>query len=123
MPAVRSYKDLNVWQASMDLVDVCFEIVEGIRHPYRFIFCDQLMRAGVSIPSNIAEGHRRSTKGFLNHLSYSLGSLIELETVIELLLRRDLDQARARRKVRASLRVNRSNAPCPGRILGDAVLA
>jgi four helix bundle protein len=74
----------------MELVDVCFEIVEGIRHPYRFIFSDQLMRASVSIPSNIAEGHRRSTKGYMNHLSYSLGSLAEVETILELLQRRQL---------------------------------
>lgn len=67
MNQISSYKDLKVWQVSMDLVDVCFDIVEAIPHPYRFIFCDQLLRAGISIPSNIAEGSRRTTKGYLNH--------------------------------------------------------
>lgn len=79
MKQINSYKDLTVWQVSMDLVNVCFEIVEAIPHPYRFIFCDQLLRAGISIPSNIAEGSRRTTKGYLNHLSYSLGSQAERE--------------------------------------------
>ncbi len=90
MTQINSYKDLTVWQASMDLVDVCFDIVEAIPHPYRFIFCDQLLRAGISIPSNIAEGSRRTTKGYLNHLSYSLGSQAEVETVLEVIRRRKL---------------------------------
>jgi len=74
----------------MDLVNVCFDIVEAIPHPYRFIFCDQLLRAGISIPSNIAEGSRRTTTGYLNHLSYSLGSQAEVETVLEVISRRKL---------------------------------
>ncbi len=90
MNQISSYKDLKVWQVSMDLVDVCFDIVEAIPHPYRFIFCDQLLRAGISIPSNIAEGSRRTTKGYLNHLSYSLGSQAEVETVLEVIRRRKL---------------------------------
>ena len=53
----------------MDLADVCFDIVEAIPHPYKFTFADQLIPAGISIPSNIAEGSRRPTKAYLNHLS------------------------------------------------------
>ena len=45
MTKIKFYKDLTVWQASVDLVD-----------PYRFVFCKQLLSAGISIPSNIAEG-------------------------------------------------------------------
>lgn len=90
MPTLRSYKDLHVWQASMERVDVCCEIVGPIPHPYRFTFCDQLLRASISIPSNIAEGHCRSTKGYLNHLTYALGSQSELETILEIIKRREL---------------------------------
>jgi four helix bundle protein len=90
MTKINSCKDLTVWQASMDLVDVCFDIVEAIPHPYRFIFCNQLLPAGISIPSNIAEGSKRTTRGYLNHLSYSLGSQAEVETVLEVIGRRKL---------------------------------
>lgn len=85
VPKLRSYEDLRVWQAGIELVDLCFDIVESIPHPYRFVFCSQLLRASISIPSNIAEGHCRTTKGYLNHLGYSLGSLAEVETIVELL--------------------------------------
>ena len=90
MASITSFKDLTVWQVSMDLADVCFDIVEAIPHPYRFIFADQLIPAGISIPSNIAEGSRRPTKAYLNHLSFSLGSHGEVETLFELIRRRKL---------------------------------
>ena len=90
MTNITSYKDLEVWQVSMDLVDVCFDIVEVIPHRYRFIFCNQLIPAGISIPSNIAEGSRRPNKAYLNHLSYSLGSQAETETLFEVIRRRKL---------------------------------
>ena len=60
MTTITSYKDLEVWQVSMDLVDACFDVVEVIPQQYRFIFCNQLIPAGISIPSNIAEVQRRS---------------------------------------------------------------
>ena len=90
MKQINSFKDLTVWQVSMDLADVCFDIVEAIPHPYRFTFANQLIPAGISIPSNIAEGSRRPTKAYLNHLSYSLGSHGEVETLFELIRRRKL---------------------------------
>jgi four helix bundle protein len=90
MTKINSFRDLTVWQVSMDLADVCFDIIEAIPHPYKFAFCDQLIPAGISIPSNIAEGSRRPTKAYLNHLSYSLGSHGEVETLFELIHRRKL---------------------------------
>jgi four helix bundle protein len=90
MTSINSFKDLIVWQRSMDLADVCFDIVEAIRHPYRFIFADQLLPSGISIPSNIAEGSRRPTNAYLNHVSISLGSHGEVETLLELIRRRKL---------------------------------
>jgi len=93
MAKLNSYKDLKVWQLGMDLLDVCFEIVEVLPPKYVFTFCNQLLRAAISIPSNIAEGSRRTRKGHLNHLSYSLGSQAELETVLEVIKRRKLVSA------------------------------
>ena len=90
MTQITSFKDLTAWQVSMALADVCFDIVEAIPHPYRFTFANQLIPAGISIPSNIAEGSRRPTKAYLNHLSYSLGSHGEVGTLFELIQRRKL---------------------------------
>ena len=90
MTQLNSFRDLTVWQVSMDLADVCFDIVEAIPYPYRFTFTNQVIPAGISIPSNIAEGSRRPTRAYLNHLSYSLGSHGELETLFELIHRRKL---------------------------------
>ena len=90
MTKINSFKDLVVWQASMDLVDVCFDIVEAIQHPYRYIFADQFLPASISISSNVAEGSRRPTKAYLNHVSISLGSHGEVETLFELIQRRKL---------------------------------
>jgi four helix bundle protein len=90
MTTINSFRDLTVWQASMDLADVCFDIVDAIPHPYRFVFANQLLPAGISIPSNIAEGSRRPTKAYLNHISFSLGSHGEVDTLFELIHRRKL---------------------------------
>ena len=73
MTIINSYKDLEVWQVSMDLVNVCFNVVEVLPSHYRFTFSNQLLPARISIPSNIAKGSRRPTRAYLNHLSYSLG--------------------------------------------------
>ena len=89
MAQINSFKDLVVWQVSMDLAYLCFDFVETIPHPYKFTFADQLLPAGISIPSNIAEGSRRPTKAYLNHLSYSLGSHGEVETLFEVIRRRN----------------------------------
>ena len=59
-------------------------------YPYRFRFADQLIPAGISIASNIAERSRRPTKAYLSHLSFSLGSHAEVETLFELIRGRNL---------------------------------
>jgi four helix bundle protein len=90
MTQINSFRDLVVWQVSMDLADVCFDVVEAIPHPYRFVFADQLLPAGISIPANVAEGSRRPTRAYRNHVSISLGSHGEVETLFELIRRRKL---------------------------------
>lgn len=88
MTQIKSFRDLIVWQTSTDLADVCFDIVDAIPHSFKFAIADQLIRAGISIPSNIAEGSRRPNKACLNHLSYLLGSHGEVETLLEIIRRR-----------------------------------
>ncbi|MFC1813884.1 four helix bundle protein [Thermodesulfobacteriota bacterium] len=80
---IRSYRDLEVWQKSMDLVVVCYQITRKFPRNEIYGLVSQLQRAAVSIPANIAEGrHRQHSKEFLQHLSFAYGSLAELETHI-----------------------------------------
>ena len=78
---IQSYKELDVWKKSMDLVEICYNV--STQFPKEELYCltNQLRRAVISIPSNIAEGQSRwSTKEFLRFLSIAKGSLSELET-------------------------------------------
>ena len=80
---LASYRDLEVWQLGINLVASIYEIVREFPISERYGIVSQLQRAAVSIPANIAEGHARdSTKEFLHHLSFALGSLAELETLL-----------------------------------------
>ena len=85
MKAVRSYRDLDVWQQSMALVEECYKVTRALPAEERFGLSAQVRRAAASIPSNLAEGHcRRSTAAYLNPVSIALGSQAELETELEL---------------------------------------
>ena len=78
---VCSYKDLVAWQKSMDLVTAVYRASQGFPKEEIVGLVSQIRRAAVSIPSNIAEGHARtSKKEFQYFLSNARGSLAELET-------------------------------------------
>ena len=75
------YKELIVWQKAMELVDWVYEKMKAFPKDERFRLCDQLARAVVSIPSNIAEGSGRSSNADYAHfLSIARGSLYETMT-------------------------------------------
>ncbi len=77
---IRSYKDLRVWQQSMGLVVMVYEAMNQMPKEELFSLTNQIKRAVVSVPSNIAEGHSRTNKDFLRFLRITQGSLAELET-------------------------------------------
>jgi four helix bundle protein len=78
---VQSYKDLIVWQKALDLVEIIYQVTKAFPKEELYGFTNQLRRAAVSIPSNIAEGHARSsTQEFHRFLSIAKGSLAEVET-------------------------------------------
>ncbi len=80
---IQTYRDLIVWQRSMDLVEEVYKIVSLLPKEERFALSDQMRRSVVSIPSNIAEGQaRKGQKEFLNFLSIAQGSKAELQTQI-----------------------------------------
>jgi four helix bundle protein len=82
--AVTSYRDLEVWQRAMTLAEACYGLTAELPVEERFTLCVQIRRAAVSIPANLAEGHRRPTRVYINHVSIALGSHAELETYLEL---------------------------------------
>lgn len=78
---IKSYRDLRVWQDAMELTQMIYEVTSSFPKDEVFGLTNQLRRAAVSIPSNIAEGHaRESTKEYLQFISVARGSLAELET-------------------------------------------
>jgi four helix bundle protein len=87
---MSDYKDLQVWQESMNLVEGVYTLVKLLSKEETYALSDQLRRAVVSIPSNIAEGQNRNTdKEFIQFLYISLGSASEVET--QLLIAQRLD--------------------------------
>ena len=79
----RSYMDLICWQKAMDLVTEIYRLTKQLPKEEVFGLASQLRRAAVSIPSNIAEGQGRLSKGeFRTFLGNARGSLSELETQI-----------------------------------------
>ena len=88
MTVVKSYRDLVVWQKAMDFAEHVYVVQKTFPAEERFGLCDQLRRAVVSIPSNIAEGRGRdSAKGFSHFLMIARGSLNEVATQLELAVR------------------------------------
>ena len=82
---ISSYRDLDVWRRSMDLVEHCYRATASFPRAEEFGLRAQLRRACVSVPSNIAERHGRSTTGeYLQHLSVAHGSLMEVETQLQI---------------------------------------
>ena len=82
---VNNYRDLKVWQMAMMLTEDIYRATESFPSRETYALANQLQRAAVSIPSNIAEGHARSsTKDYLRFVSISQGSLAEAETQLEL---------------------------------------
>jgi four helix bundle protein len=78
---VQSYKNLTVWNKGIELVKEIYAVVDALPKSEQYILISQMLRAAISIPSNIAEGYRRSHRPeYIQFLSISLASSAELET-------------------------------------------
>jgi|ERR1043165_3197656 four helix bundle protein len=85
----HNFKQLLIWQKSMNLTDVIFDYNKDLPSSERFNLIDQMNRCSCSIPSNIAEGSGKRTKlQFSEYLSISLSSSYELETQLLICQRR-----------------------------------
>ncbi|NVJ87501.1 MAG: four helix bundle protein [Algoriphagus sp.] len=78
---MHNFKELKVWQKSVDVAVKIYSVTKSYPNEEKFGLISQMRRAGVSIPSNIAEGcAKTSNKSFVNSLEVSLGESFELET-------------------------------------------
>jgi four helix bundle protein len=86
----RHYKDLIAWQKSMDLVSALYDATESFPKRETYSLTDQMRRAAVSVPGNIAEGQAHYTdREFRHFLRRSRGSVAELETQVMIVRQRN----------------------------------
>ena len=86
--AIKSFRDLRVWNAAMDLVEHVYAVTGQFPREEIFGITSQTRRAAVSVPCNLAEGHTREhRREYLQHVSVGQASLAELETLMEIAAR------------------------------------
>jgi len=91
---IQTHRDLKVWQLGMEIAELIYQTTKAFPDDERFGLISQLRRAAVSIPANISEGNARdSTKEYLRHLSIAVGSLAEIETLVDLARRLSFGQS------------------------------
>jgi four helix bundle protein len=88
MSKITSFRDLLAWQKAMDLVDLVYEVTEDFPPRERYGLAYQMRKSSVSIASNISEGTRYKTAGYVYRLTIALGSHGELDTQCEVASRR-----------------------------------
>ena len=82
---MKTFRDLLVWQKSMNFVTVVYQISKTFPNEELFGLTSQIRRCSISIPSNISEGFGRdSVKDYLRFLNIAISSLFELQTQLEI---------------------------------------
>jgi four helix bundle protein len=85
---VKSFRELRVWHAAMELALAIYDITTALPTEERYGLTSQLRRSAVSVPSNIAEGHtREGTREYLYFISVAQASLAEVMTQLDLAAR------------------------------------
>lgn len=105
----RHYKDLIAWQKALALVSALYDATESFPKRETYSLTDQMRRAAISVPSNIAEGQAHYTnREFRHFLRRSRGSLAELETQVLIARQRDyLSESQAAELLKRSAEVSR----------------
>ncbi|MDD4352416.1 MAG: four helix bundle protein [Candidatus Gracilibacteria bacterium] len=86
---LKSYRELIVWQKSMELVDEIYKITDKLPKYELYSLSKQMRNSAVSIPSNIAEGSGRITTGeFVQFLGIANASCLELDTQVSIAKKR-----------------------------------
>lgn len=91
MGEVHSFRDLRVWQEAMNLTEMVYMATRHFPKEEMYGLTSQMRRSAVSVPSNIAEGNGRKNRGeYRQFLGIANGSLLELQTQIEIAQRVEL---------------------------------
>ncbi len=91
---MKSYRDLIVWQKSMNLVTLIYKLVLELPENEKYGLTPQIKRSAISIPSNIAEGYGRNyRKDYSRFLQIARGSLFENQTQLEIAVNLDFIKA------------------------------
>lgn len=105
MTKIKTYRDLIIWQKSMDLVTEIYKITKTFPKDETYGLITQMRRCAVSIPSNISEGYgRNSSSDYIRFLRIAMGSLYELQTQLEISLNLKYLEANGFRKFYESSR-------------------
>ncbi|MBU0505716.1 four helix bundle protein [bacterium] len=79
---INSYKDLDIWKKGIEITSFIYKQMKNFPDSEKYGLCNQMRRAAVSIPSNIAEGFgRQYPKEFKQFCYIARGSCVELETL------------------------------------------
>ena len=77
------YRDLNIWQKSVELIKQVYSLAESLPKSEEYNLKQQLKRSVVSVSLNIAEGkNRRTSKDFVNFMNIAVSSLAETEAIL-----------------------------------------
>ena len=101
MQPILSFRDLIAWQKAIELTDRIYDVTEKFPSREWFGLSFQLRKSAVSIPSNIAEGHRLRKGSYAHHLNIALASHAELDTQCEIATRRNYIRQDARAELQA----------------------
>lgn len=105
MKRVKDYKELEIWQRSMEFVKEIYKLAKILPEEERYGLISQIKRASISIPINIAEGWGKGFKNeYIKHLKIARGSLLEIETLI--ILMRSLKYIKEREFKEISAEIN-----------------
>ena len=96
------FENLKVYQKSLDFIDEIFSVVKTLPKEYRYSLADNLIRAGLSIANNLAEGNGKKSKKEKNrYFGTSLDSTKECISVFNVFRRQNLIDQSSYRKIRA----------------------
>lgn len=85
MATITSFRELLVWQKSMNLAERCYRLSKRFSRDDQQVLGYEIRKSCVSVPSNIAEGFgRHHTAEYVHHLRYSKGSNNELQAQVEI---------------------------------------
>ena len=119
--SIQSYRDLIVWQKSMDLAAEAYRISKLLPRAEEYRLTSQLLRAATSVVANIAEGHGRGTrKDYARHVRIARGSLSETEALLLLAVKVELvEQQQVQRANQLSLEIGKMLTSLVARLQAD----